>query len=100
MSIVLKETILSYNAILRKHIYLFYFSHISTIIWNWINGFVGGVTLTISVGAFLTQFLDWWYNRDGTRAKFMSMPAPPPPSKVSHTYFYLYLINNGSVKKI
>lgn len=55
--------------------------HFSTTLWNWINGFVGGITLTISVGAFLTQFLDWWYNQKGTKAKLISLPAPPPPSQ-------------------
>lgn len=55
--------------------------HISTILWSWINGFVGGMTLAISVGAFFAQFIDWWYSQEGIKAKFMSLPAPPPPSE-------------------
>jgi len=56
-------------------------SSLSTLLWKWINGFVGGVTLTISVGAFISQFLEWWYNQEGIKTKFLSLPSPPPPSQ-------------------
>ncbi|XP_054717190.1 LOW QUALITY PROTEIN: peroxisome assembly protein 12-like [Uloborus diversus] len=52
---------------------------LSTVLWSYMNGLVGGVTMTISVGAFLTQFLDWWYTREGKLTSFAPMPVPPPP---------------------
>ncbi|KAG8199651.1 hypothetical protein JTE90_009481 [Oedothorax gibbosus] len=54
---------------------------ISTKLWNYLNTFVGGITLTISVGAFLSQFVNWWYSREGNSAAFASLPVPPPPKK-------------------
>ncbi|KAF8768001.1 Peroxisome assembly protein 12 like protein [Argiope bruennichi] len=52
-----------------------------TTLWNCMNIFVGGVTLTISVGAFITQFIHWWYNRQGSNTNFAPLPVPPPPLK-------------------
>ncbi|XP_035217121.1 peroxisome assembly protein 12-like isoform X1 [Stegodyphus dumicola] len=51
------------------------------IVWKWINVLVGGVTLSVSIGAFLTQFLEWWYNREGQPSTFAALPVPPPPPK-------------------
>ncbi|GFU47438.1 peroxisome assembly protein 12 [Trichonephila clavipes] len=56
---------------------------LTTALWNCMNIFVGGVTLTISVGAFLTQFINWWYNSEGNTTSFAPMPVPPPPPKWS-----------------
>ncbi|GFT80489.1 peroxisome assembly protein 12 [Nephila pilipes] len=56
----------------------------TTALWSCMNIFVGGVTLTISVGAFLTQFINWWYYREGNTASFAALPVPPPPSKWSY----------------
>lgn len=71
-------------------------------LWNWINGFVGGITLTISVGAFFAQFLEWWYSQEGTKTKFISMPSPPPPPQVSFLWFLIFSscicrLNNHSI---
>lgn len=54
---------------------------LSTLIWNLINSFVGGVTLTISCGAFCMQFLEWWYSQETGTVTFGALPVPPPPSK-------------------
>ncbi|GIX66568.1 peroxisome assembly protein 12 [Caerostris extrusa] len=54
---------------------------LTTVLWNGLNVFVGGVTLSISIGAFLTQFINWWYNKEGNTSSFASLPVPPPPRK-------------------
>ena len=39
-------------------------------------------SVSLSVGAFFIQFLDYWYSSDNSTTSFAPLPIPPPPSKV------------------
>ncbi|XP_015916812.2 peroxisome assembly protein 12 [Parasteatoda tepidariorum] len=65
----------------KQHIPKEQHKKLSNTIWNLVNVFIGGITLSISVGSFLTQFLNWWYSREGNTTNLTPLPVPPPPKK-------------------
>lgn len=52
-----------------------------SVAWTLIKNCVSCASTSISIGAFFLQFLEWWYNKEGTKASFSSLPIPPPPAK-------------------